>query len=268
MANKTSASGGHFQDINDLRVLLAERGRLIAHLQRKNEEAEQFNRLVFHELRNPLHTIRGFSEIMHQDLSKGQTTTLLPDLNRIIDAAARMQSLIDGIHALSKAGRTVELNEQIMIGELVAEILSSLKDGLAAGKIHVVTSDSLPEVNGDRARLRMAVRSLIEQAIKSLERQPEPMIEIDSDSASGEHTIFIRDNGAGISTDRMASLFQPALGTEPGLNELGMGLAIARRIIEAHGGRLWAESEGRGKGACFSFTIPMAGWNASKGHNG
>jgi signal transduction histidine kinase len=267
MENKASASSDNTQDINDLKGLLAERERLIARLRRTNKETDQFNRLILHDLRNPLHTIRGFSEIMHQDLSKGQTTTLLSDLNRVIDAAERMKKLLDGILALSKAGRAIELIGKIKMGELAAEVLGSLKDVLAGGRIHVVISPSLPEVNGDRARLQMALRSLLECAIRTLERQPEPMIEIGSKSAPGEHTIFVRDNGTGISADRMASLFQPVLGTEPGINEQGMELAIVRRIIEAHGGRLWAESEGRGKGACFSFTIPMAIARASEGHN-
>ncbi len=245
--------------------ILAEQEQLIAELKRKNEEMDQFSRLVSHDLRSPLHTIRGFAEIIHQDLLKGQTMTLLPDVERILDAGARMQNLLDGIAAVSKAGRSLGVVEQVNMSELLAEVLGSLRVRLESGNIKIATPAAFPEVAGDRTRLRTLISIILENAIDSLEGRSEPVIEVGVGSDAAEHVFYFKNNGSGIPADRLASLFTRFFTSESQGDERGASLAIARRIVEAHCGRIWVESDGRGKGSCFHFSIPISSGGSSQG---
>ncbi len=151
--------------------------------------------------------------------------------------------------------------EDVALGELVGDALADLGKTIAEKGIEVEVAPDLPVVCGDRARLLEAVWHLLGNAVKYLGDQPAPRIEVGvrhEKTGDEESPIFyVRDNGPGIEPkyhERVFGLFERL---DPEATEgTGIGLALVKRIVEVHGGRIWVESEGRGQGSTFCFTLP------------
>jgi signal transduction histidine kinase len=116
----------------------------------------------------------------------------------------------------------------------------------------------LPVVRADRRRLLEAVQNLVENAAKFTAGERDPRITIGSRRDGDETVFFVKDNGRGIEPRFLEKVFDLFEKLDPGVEGTGVGLALVRRIVEAHGGRAWAESEGSGRGATFCFTLPRA----------
>jgi signal transduction histidine kinase len=127
---------------------------------------------------------------------------------------------------------------------------------IAARRVKVDIAPDMPVVHGDRARLVEAVQNLVDNAVKFLGDQPEPRIEIGARPAGGGHVFFVRDNGIGIEPRFHGKVFGLFDKLNPESVGTGVGLALVKRIVEVHGGRIWVESEGAGTGAAFYFTLP------------
>ena len=126
-----------------------------------------------------------------------------------------------------------------------------------AGHIQVDVEKDLPIVMGDRPRLVEVMQNLIDNAAKFMGDQPAPLIEIGAQKYGNEHAFFVRDNGIGISASYHERIFGLFDKLDPRSEGTGVGLALAKRIVEVHGGRIWVESEGKGKGSMFCFTLPI-----------
>ena len=126
-----------------------------------------------------------------------------------------------------------------------------------AGNIKVEVEKELPSVNGDRQRLVEVLQNLIDNAAKFMGEQPIPIIQIGARKDQGQQVFFVKDNGIGINPsyhDRVFGLFDKL---DPRSEGTGVGLALAKRIVEVHGGRIWVESQGKDKGSMFCFTLPV-----------
>ena len=242
--------------------LLSERERLIGELEEKNAELARFNYTVAHDLKNPLVTIRNYLGLMRRDATSGRTKRLEHDLDRLDSAAAKLGLLLDELFELSRVGIQANPSEDIAFGELVREALAVLAGQVAERGIEVTVAPELPVVHGDRRRLLEAVRHLLDNAIRYLGDQPAPRIEIGARPAGDEPAtrgpvFYVRDNGIGIEPkyhERVFSLFERLdLETSEGT---GIGLTLVRRIVEVHGGKIWVESEGSGRGSKICFTLP------------
>lgn len=230
---------------------------VITELEHKNAELERFTYTVSHNLKSPLITIKGFLGMLDKDLAEGNTERLGRDADRIAKAAERMEQLLDELLELSRIGRLVNPPEDVPLGELVEETLEMLSGPVEARGVTVEVAPDLPVVHGDRMRIREVVQNLLENATKFLGDRPEPRIEIGV-RRNGEAVCFVRDNGIGIDpryTDKVFGLFERLSHDGEGS---GVGLTVVKQIVEVHGGRIWVESEGLGKGACFYFTLPEA----------
>jgi signal transduction histidine kinase len=233
-------------------ALRAERADLAA----KNAELERFNYTVSHDLKTPLVTIRGFAGLAGTDLAAGRSSAVRKDLGRIVAAADKMHRLLDDLLELSRIGRVVHPPQDVPLGELVRDAIELVKGQLEPRGVRVEVAKDLPVVRADRRRLLEAIQNLLENAAKFGGDQPNPVIEIGWREDAGERVFYVRDNGRGIEPrflERVFGLFEKL---DAGSEGTGVGLALVRRIIEAHGGRAWAESEGLGKGATFCFTLP------------
>jgi signal transduction histidine kinase len=236
-------------------ALRAERSDLAA----KNAELERFNYTVSHDLKTPLVTIRGFAGLAGGDLAAGRSDAVRKDLGRIVAAADKMHRLLDDLLELSRIGRVVHPPEDVALGGLVREALELLKGQLEPRGIVVEVAPDLPVVRADRRRLLEVLQNLIENAAKFSGRQERPRIELGMRQDGDERVFFVRDNGPGIEPrflERVFGLFEKL---DPGGEGTGVGLALVRRIVEAHGGRVWAESAGLGCGATFCFTLGSGG---------
>jgi len=236
-----------------------ERKRLIAELEAKNAELERFTYTVSHDLKSPLITIQGFLGQLEQDAITGKTDRIKGDVARIRNAAESMHEFLDELLELSRIGRVAKPAEEISLASLAREAVSLLAGPIAERGARVEIPPDLPVVFGDRRRLVEVLQNLIENAVKFMGDQPEPRVEIGARNDGDETVCYVRDNGTGIDPryhERVFDLFEQL---DPQQEGTGVGLALVKRIIEVHGGRIWVESEGQGQGCTFCFTLPRKG---------
>jgi signal transduction histidine kinase len=234
----------------------AERSELISRLEAINSEIERFTYLAFHDLRAPLVTIKGFLGALQKDLEAGRHEQARNDLRRIAGAADKMDEILLALLEFARIGRVRRPSEEVSIGQLVQEALQALGDVIQAKNITLKVAPDLPRVQGDRVRLREVLGNLIENAATFTSQQRQPLIEIGARLQDAEQVIFVKDNGEGIDPRYQTRIFELFEKLDPTTEGAGIGLAIAKRIIEVHGGRIWVESEGQGKGSAFCFTLP------------
>jgi PAS domain S-box-containing protein len=247
---------GIVTDITDRKKMEEEREALIAELEAKNEELERFTYTVSHDLKSPLITIKGFLGLLENDAAKGNTERFKSDITRIANAADNMQNMLSDLLELSRIGRVVNPPEKLLFTELLNEVLESMSSTIEKRKVQIQISPNLPAIMGDRLRVKELLQNLIENSVKYLGEQPEPHIEIDSRQEDTETIYYIKDNGMGIDHRDQEKVFGLFEKLDPRVEGTGIGLALAKRIIELHGGRIWVESEGLSKGSTFCFTIP------------
>ena len=247
-----------FIDVTQRKRLEAEREQLIQDLQRKNAELGQFTYTVSHDLKSPLITILGFLAFVEQSLEQGDLAQAKADLQRIRFAAEKMQALLEGLLELSRIGRVANAPSRFPIGEVVMEAVQLLFGNIQhqGRTVDFEIAPGLPLVYGDRARLLQVMQNLLDNALKYMGEQPNPRIEIGWRDAPDEIHLFVRDNGIGIEAEQQEKIFGLFEKLDPRAQGYGVGLALVKRIIEVHGGRVWVESEGEGKGSTFWFSLP------------
>lgn len=233
-----------------------QRKQLIAELAAKNAELERFTYTVSHDLKSPLFTIRGFLGYLEKDLLDGDHARFKADAQRIAEATEKMQQLLNDLLELSRVGRLMDEPVEIRLNELVHDVLT-----LVAGQIHdrgveVRVQENLPIVHADRQRVMEVIQNLVDNAVKFMGAQSTPRVEIGwAGAENGMPVIFVRDNGIGISDNHFERVFGLFNKLDPRSEGTGIGLALVRRIIEFHGGRIWVQSE-PGAGSTFFFTLP------------
>jgi signal transduction histidine kinase len=241
---------------NALQSELHERQKFITKLEANNAELERFTYTVSHDLRNPLVTIKGFLGMLNQDIQENNQERIQKDFKRIAGAADKMDELLSDLLELSRVGRIINPPEETDLIILVKETLEILDARIRSKNVSVRIAPDLPIMYCDRVRLREVFENLIANAVKYTGRQPNPAIEIGVRSTQDEQIIFVQDNGMGIEARYLTRIFTLFEKLDPTIEGTGIGLALVKRIIETHGGRIWAESAGLGKGSTFCFTIP------------
>lgn len=245
-----------FWDISARKRAEADREALIKELEAKNAELERFTYTVSHDLKSPLITIQGFMGFVEQDASTGNVERLKADLGRIAEATKKMARLLNELLELSRIGRMMNPPEDVPFNMIVHDAIELVRGRLDAKNIHIMVAEGLPVVRVDRVRLAQVVQNLIDNAAKFMGDQKEPRIEIGQRGSDkdGNPVFFVRDNGIGIDPqykDKVFGLFSKLDAQSEGT---GVGLALVKRIVEAHGGKIWLESE-LGHGASFYFTL-------------
>ena len=236
----------------------SERRDLIARLEAINSEIERFTYLAFHDLRAPLITIKGFTGALKQDLDAQRHDEVRRDIDRIEGAADMMDDILSDLLEFARIGRVRRPSEDVNLLQLVRQTLVALNGLIREKDVTVKISPDLPSVHGDRVRLREVFENLIENAALYTAGQEQPVIEIDARQQGDQQVIYVRDNGQGIDPRYHQRIFELFEKLDPGTQGPGIGLALTRRIIEVHGGRIWVESEGQGRGSTFYFTLPVS----------
>ena len=229
---------------------------LVAELEAKNAELESFTYTVSHDLKSPLFTLRGFLGHMDRDLEAGNLERLKADLARIADAADRMRRLLDDLLELSRIGRFANPPQDVAFDVIAREAVELVRGGLDSRNVAVSIAPELPVVRGDRSRLVQAVQNLVDNAAKFMGEQPQPLIEIGLRAGGSLPVFFVRDNGVGIAPRHQERVFRLFDKLDAGGEGTGVGLALVKRVVELHGGRIWVESPGEGGGSTFCFTLP------------
>jgi len=226
-----------------------------AELEASNRELESYSYSIAHDLRSPLRTIAGFSQILKEDLKDRLTESETKSLDRVINAGIRMSQMIDEILELSRITRCDLTLETVDMTAIANDILYRLKESEPRRNVQCTVKKGLL-VQGDSHLLEMVLLNLLENAWKYTSKNSESMIEFGSNEVSGEHIYYVKDNGVGFDMKYQSSLFKPfsRLYTGKDFEGTGIGLATVQRIIQRHGGQVWASAE-PGRGATFLFTL-------------
>jgi len=233
----------------------AELSAAIEDLRRSNADLEQFASAVSHDLQEPLRAIGGFATLLEEHCHGKLDDTAAEYLRFIHQSVERMQQLIAGMLMFCRSGKITEPFKPVPMEQVLKEVLTNLRVMIQENQAEV-THDPLPVVRGSLPQLVQIVQNLISNAIKFRGNKP-PRIHISVDKLPEGYRFCVADNGVGIDPRyhaRIFQMFQRAAG-QPERPGLGIGLTICKRLVEAHGGRIWVESE-PGRGSRFYFTLP------------
>lgn len=238
------------------RELATTRATLIEELERKNRELEAFSYSVSHDLRAPLRSIDGFSHILLEDFAHALDSEGREHLQRVRSAAQRMAELIDDLLALSRVGRAEMHRSPIDLAEIARVVVAELHKREPERHIEVEIEDPLP-ADGDSRLMRVVLENLLGNAWKFTANVPQPRVQFIRESTANGSAFVVRDNGAGFDMKYVEKLFRPfqRLHSATEFPGTGIGLATVQRVVDRHGGRVWAESQ-LGAGAAIYFTIP------------
>src|SRR5918998_2412657 len=223
-----------------------------------NAELEQFTYSVSHDLRAPLRSVDGFSQVLLEDYAPGLDEEGQDYLRRVRVASQHMGELIDDLLELSRLNHSSVREETVDLGVLAKAFAYELRKSQPGRRVEFAIEEGLL-VQGDRRLLRVALNHLLDNAWKFTQKHPRAKIELGVRQGDGEPTYFVSDDGAGFNMAYADKLFGPfqRLHSSTEFEGRGIGLAAARRIIHRHGGRVWAEGA-VGEGATFYFTLPHA----------
>jgi len=225
-------------------------------LQRANKELEAFTYSVSHDLRQPLNGMIGFAGFLVSEKPGPLNDRQKEFLGNIHRGGQQLLRLTDELLNFSRLGQQPLERETVNVGTMVREILHQLRDAEPHRNVELRVS-ALPDARADCALLRQVLVNLLSNAFKFTRRVPNPLIEVDGRQRAGECAYTIRDNGAGFdmrNAQRLFTIFH-RLHSDRDFEGYGVGLSIAQRIVERHGGRIWAEAA-VGQGAKFTFTLP------------
>ena len=226
-----------------------------AELEVTNKELEAFSYSVSHDLRAPLRAVSAFARILAQDYASQMPAEAQHVLSRVTMNAQRMEHIIEDLLRFSRLGRQPLSKEPVNMSALVHEVAQELRHEHDDRNIEVVIGD-LPDGVGDLSLLRQVVVNLLSNAFKFTRQKEQALVEVDCQQREEETVYFVRDNGVGFDMRYKAKLFGvfQRLHSVAQFEGTGVGLSIVQRIIQRHGGRIWAEAVVN-QGATFFFTL-------------
>lgn len=222
----------------------------------RTEELESFSYSVSHDLRAPLRAIDGFARVLLEDYAERLDEEGTRIINVIRSNTQQMGQLIDDLLAFSRLGRQALNISELDMESLARSVIKELRAGLSKRKV-LFKVKGLPPAYGDAVMIRQVLFNLLSNAVKFTRPCSRAEIELDSTQTEEENIYYVRDNGVGFDmkyTDKLFGVFQ-RLHSAAEFEGTGVGLAIVKRIIQRHGGRVWAEGK-VGQGAAFYFTLP------------
>lgn len=246
------AEAAHQVTQTELERMVAERTLELA---RANQELEAFSYSVAHDLRAPLRSIDGFSQMLLEDYADKLDAEGKGYLQQVRGSAQQMGRLIDDLLMLSRVTRSELRHKRVDLTALARSVLARLQKNEPERRAELVVSDGLV-ADGDAGLLGIVLENLLGNAWKFTGRCPMARIEFGARHEQGRPVFFVRDNGAGFDmayADKLFGVFQ-RLHSAAEFEGTGIGLATVQRIIQRHGGRVWVEGE-VGRGATFFFTL-------------
>ena len=248
------------RDVSEMRRAAEERERLIHELEARNAELERFTYTVSHDLKSPLVTIKNFLGFLEKDIAGGDVERTKRDIDHIASAADQMARLLDELLHLSRLGRVVARTERVSLSVPAKEAAGLIAGEIGRAGVTVDIMPDMPVATCDPVRMVEVFQNLIGNAIRFRRERQDPHIEVGARvNGTGEVLCWVRDEGMGIDPKYHEKVFGLFERLDTGAGGTGIGLALVKRIIEGHGGRVWVESEGVDRGSTFFFTLPDEG---------
>jgi len=254
LVNQQKVIQCNIRDISERKLAADKLKESLADLQRSNKELEQFAYVASHDLQEPLRMVSSYTQLLaerYQDKLDDKANLFI---RYAVDGAVRMQLLINDLLTFSRIGSKGKALEPVDCHAVLGQAVYNLKMNIEEAKA-IITNDELPEVRADASQLVQLFQNLIGNALK-FRGEEYPQVHISAQDEGADWLFSVRDNGIGIDpqfSDKVFVIFQ-RLHTREEYQGSGIGLAICKKIVERHGGRIWFESE-PGKGATFYFTI-------------
>lgn len=256
-------SGGNILVVSMIRDV-SERTRFEAALEQRTRQLEQSNlelqQFVYaasHDLQEPLRIITGYAKLLDRRYREYFQADGCEFIEFIVDGTARMQELINDLMEFSRIGTRAKPSVPVRLADAVEQVISGLRPAIEESDATISTDEGRMSVIADEAQLVQVLRNLISNALKFRRREP-PVVTVSWLQQGDQVIVSVADNGIGIESRHYVRIFQlfQKLHTKREYPGTGIGLAICKRIVERHGGRIWVTSD-PGKGATFQFSLPV-----------
>ncbi len=247
-------------DITERKRAEEEREQLLIELKRSNEELEQFAYIASHDLQEPLRTVSSYVQLISRRYKDKLDDDANEFMNYAVNGATHMQTLLNDLLAYSRIGGSGSHYELTNLNSALTEATANLKTAIESCKA-VIEHEGLPIIYLDKVQMIQVFQNLISNAIK-FRKDEAPRIHVSADRKENEWLISVSDDGIGINPDYFDRIFNifKRLHSREKFDGTGIGLAICKKIVERHGGRIWVESQ-LGEGSTFYFTIPDKSYN-------
>ena len=246
---------------------ITERKRIEMELMAVNKELEAFTYSAAHDLRAPLRHLNGFASFLHESWYERMDEDGRHFLDKIVSSSKNMAALLDDLLNFSRLSRAPLEKRKVSLEKLVEKVRGDLQTEKECSRV-TWEIKNLPEIDGDASLLHQVLVNLISNAVKYSRKAAKPHVVVGSKNENDQLVVFVRDNGDGFDMQYAEKLFQvfQRLHRNDEFEGTGIGLAIVRRVVERHGGRVWAEGI-RGQGATFYFSLPIGAVEQTKAHS-
>jgi PAS domain S-box-containing protein len=245
------------RDITDRKKIEKELIQALEELKRKNKELDDYTYTVSHDLREPLITIQGLSEMLYRKYGDKMDRSMVPYIRRISSASQWLERLVSDLLELSRAGKKAGEFKEVNIKSILGLSLKSIESFIIKKHIELKQPSEFPTIYCDKTGMVQVFSNLIDNAIKYMGSQKKPKIEINWSKNKDRYLFWVKDNGKGIKREDHEKIFNVFYrGSGVSKEGTGIGLSIAKKVIENHGGKIWVKSR-LGRGSTFYFTIPI-----------
>jgi len=234
---------------------VTERKKLLGQIESISKEFQDFVYIVSHDLKAPLRAIKALTDWLAADYADKFDAEGKEQLNLLLSRVNRMTNLIDGVLQYSRIGRVTEAPVQIDLNKLMPEVIDSLAP---PANIHITIENQLPVITSEHTRIQQVFQNLLSNAVRFMDK-PEGFIKVGCTEKNGFWKFSVSDNGPGIAEQHFEKIFKlfQTLQPKDQFESTGVGLTLARKIVELYGGKVWLTSK-LGEGSTFFFTLPKS----------
>jgi two-component system, LuxR family, sensor kinase FixL len=242
-------------DVTELKQAFFDQEKLTQQMRSKVNELEAFSYGIAHDLRSPLISVEGFTGWLKEDMLNHNSEKVQEDMRLIESGVRKMRNFLNDTLEYSRSGQTIKRTQKVDFFKIIKEVVKEFEDQVKTISAGISVANQFPRIYADPTRIKQVLTNLIQNSIKYRDQAVPLQIEIGHRLSKGEIIFFVRDNGRGIATEEIEKVFELFYRGVSDVEGSGIGLAIVKKIIEAHGGRIWVQPNPSEKGTTICFTL-------------